>query len=113
LNTKTSALASLAAAGLGVFFLGEKITVTLLIGIVCVVLGLSVAHFSGLTVLLITTYCLLFTLPYAANNFSNAAFDLFSMSACKLLPCASIVTTAGKSFTSITHIASGTPKSNL
>jgi drug/metabolite transporter (DMT)-like permease len=34
------------AAGLGVFFLGEQITVTLLIGISCVILGLGVAHLS-------------------------------------------------------------------
>ncbi|NIT61681.1 MAG: EamA family transporter, partial [Aliifodinibius sp.] len=32
------------AAGLGAFFLGEKITVTLLIGIICVSLGLGVAQ---------------------------------------------------------------------
>jgi drug/metabolite transporter (DMT)-like permease len=35
------------AAGLGVFFLEEKLTATLLIGIICVVLGLGVAHLSG------------------------------------------------------------------
>jgi drug/metabolite transporter (DMT)-like permease len=33
------------AAGLGAFFLGEKITLTLLIGIIWVSLGLGVAHF--------------------------------------------------------------------
>jgi drug/metabolite transporter (DMT)-like permease len=32
------------AAGLGAFFLGERITLTLLIGIICVISGLSVAH---------------------------------------------------------------------
>jgi drug/metabolite transporter (DMT)-like permease len=35
------------AAGLGAFFLGERITITLLIGIICVILGLGVAHLNG------------------------------------------------------------------
>ncbi len=35
------------------------------------------------------------------------------MTACWLAPWASMVTTAGKSLTSITHMASGTPKSSL
>ncbi len=37
-------LSPIAAAGLGSLFLGEKITVALLIGILCVLLGLAVAH---------------------------------------------------------------------
>ncbi|MBI5082794.1 MAG: EamA family transporter [Chloroflexi bacterium] len=41
------ALNPITAAGLGAFFLGENITVTLLIGIVCVVLGLVAAHLDG------------------------------------------------------------------
>ena len=35
------------AVALGALFLGEKVTVTLLIGIACVILGLGVAHLSG------------------------------------------------------------------
>lgn len=35
------------AAGLGTFFLGEKLTVTLLVGITCVIVGLGVAHLRG------------------------------------------------------------------
>jgi drug/metabolite transporter (DMT)-like permease len=35
------------AAVLGAFFLGEKITAALVIGIICVILGLGVAHLSG------------------------------------------------------------------
>lgn len=42
------ALNPITAASLGPFFLGEKLTVTLLIGIICVVSGLGVAHLSGL-----------------------------------------------------------------
>ncbi len=41
------ALNPITAAGLGAFFLGEKMSVALLIGIICVVLGLGVAHLSG------------------------------------------------------------------
>ncbi len=41
------ALNPITAAGLGAFFLGEKISVALLIGIICVILGLGVAHLSG------------------------------------------------------------------
>jgi len=40
-------LSPITAAGLGAFFLGEELTATLLIGIVCVVLGLGVAHWRG------------------------------------------------------------------
>jgi drug/metabolite transporter (DMT)-like permease len=35
------------AAGLGAFFLGEKITLMLLMGIICVIIGLGMAHLSG------------------------------------------------------------------
>lgn len=38
------ALNPITAAGLGAFFLGEKISVTLLMGIICVILGLGMAH---------------------------------------------------------------------
>jgi drug/metabolite transporter (DMT)-like permease len=41
------ALNPITAAGLGAFFLGEKLTATLLIGIICVVLGLGAAHWKG------------------------------------------------------------------
>jgi len=40
-------LSPITAAGLGAFFLGEELTATLLIGIVCVVSGLGVAHWRG------------------------------------------------------------------
>lgn len=41
------ALNPITAAGLGAFFLGEQITVSLLIGIICVISGLGVAHLKG------------------------------------------------------------------
>ena len=43
---------------------------------------------------------------------SRCAPDSCSMSLCRLLPCASIVTIAGKSFTVRCHIASGVPNSS-
>src|SRR3982750_3955380 len=48
------------------------------------------------------------------HTFCNSASDspvAFSTSACRLLPCASIVTIAAKFFTRMCHIASGTPNS--
>ena len=44
-------------------------------------------------------------------NFSSSVADALSTSAWRLLPRASIVTIAGKSFTRMCHIASGTPNS--
>jgi drug/metabolite transporter (DMT)-like permease len=41
------ALNPITATGLGAFFLGEKISVALLVGIVCVILGLGVAHWDS------------------------------------------------------------------
>lgn len=41
-------LAGLAAAGLGAFFLQAEITLTMVIGILCVLIGLAVALFRQL-----------------------------------------------------------------
>ena len=53
--------------------------------------------------------CRLEVLPVTYRNVSNTAPDSSSTSLCKLLPCESIVTIAGKSWTSRCHIASGVP----
>src|SRR5262245_41609772 len=45
-------------------------------------------------------------------NFANTAAEAFSTSACSELPCASMVTMAGKSVTRSRHIASGMPNSS-
>ncbi len=45
------------------------------------------------------------------NSCSDSPVD-FSISACRLLPCASMVTMAAKLFTFRCHIASGMPSSN-
>jgi len=42
----------------------------------------------------------------------NSLYDFFSIPSCRLLPCASIVTIAGKFSTSNIHIASVTPNSS-
>ena len=54
------------------------------------------------------------TLIYDLNpmSFLNSLRDLFSTSSWRLLPCASIVTIAGKSSTSSIHIASVIPNSS-
>ena len=44
-------------------------------------------------------------------SFASSFADAFSTSACRLFPCESIVTMAGKSLTMMCHMASGTPKS--
>jgi hypothetical protein len=44
-------------------------------------------------------------------NFASSFTDALSTSACRLLPCASIVTMTGNSFTLTCHIASGIPNS--
>src|SRR3954465_9827291 len=49
--------------------------------------------------------------PYTFCNDSSASPVAASTSACRLLPCASIVTIAAKSCTSKCHIASGIPNS--
>jgi hypothetical protein len=48
---------------------------------------------------------------HAGCNCSSAVPVVFSTSACRLLPCASMVTMAGKPFTRRCHIASGIPNS--
>ncbi len=48
---------------------------------------------------------------HASCNAASAAPVLVSMSACRLWPCASIVTIAAKPFTRMCHIASGMPNS--
>jgi len=58
---------------------------------------------------LLSAYCL--PLP-AAPTFFNSAPVVASTSACSEFPCESMVTMAGKSFASKTHIASGTPSSS-
>ena len=49
--------------------------------------------------------------PYTLCNAANFPPVSFSTSACRLLPCASIVTIAAKSRTRRCHIASGIPNS--
>ena len=50
--------------------------------------------------------------PQACVNPASASAVAFSTSACRLLPCASMVTMVRKSFTRRCHMASGTPNSS-